>query len=119
MSRLDEATDQLPILCEEAGSAEELWDQLWHHQWDVVILDLCLPSHTKLQTVRTLHGRYPNLPILAVSFAADIPTRNWQDAGASRFVSKAKLGAELVEAVRVISQGGKYFSDEGPKEMTP
>lgn len=107
------------VLCEEAASAEELWDQLWHQQWDVLILDLCLPQHTKLQTVRTLHGRYPNLPILAVSFAADIPTRYWQDAGASGFVSKAKLGAEFIEAVRVISQGGKYFSDEGPKERIP
>jgi len=52
------------VLCEEAASAEELWAQLRHHEWDVLILDLCLPQHTKLQTVRTVHGRYPNLPLL-------------------------------------------------------
>ena len=52
------------ILCEDAGSVEELWGQLQLHQWDVLILDLCLPQHTKLQTVRTVHGRYPNLPLL-------------------------------------------------------
>ena len=101
------------VLCEEAGSVEELWDQLRLHQWDVLILDLSLPEHTKLQTVRTLHGRYPNLPILAISFAADIPARYWQDAGASALVSKAKLSTELIEAVKVISEGGKYFSSEG------
>jgi DNA-binding NarL/FixJ family response regulator len=107
------------FVCEEAGSVEELWDQLRLHQWDVLILDLCLPQHTKLQTVRTLHGRYPNLPILAISFAADIRAKYWQDAGASGLVSKAKLGDELIEAVKVISQGGKYFSAGGPEEKTP
>src|SRR5688572_10034222 len=104
------------VLCEEATSAEELWDQLRHHEWDVLILDLCLPQHTKLQALRTVHGRYPNLPILAISFAADIPSRYWQDAGASGFVSKAKLGDELFEAVRVINEGGNYFPNEGPGE---
>jgi DNA-binding NarL/FixJ family response regulator len=104
------------VLCEDAASAEELWDQLRHHEWDVLILDLCLPQHTKLQTVRMVHGRYPDLPILVISFAVDIPTRSWQDAGASGFVSKAKLGDELIEAVRVINEGGTYFSNEGPAE---
>jgi DNA-binding NarL/FixJ family response regulator len=103
-------------LCKEAASAEALWDQLRHHEWDILILDLCLPQHTKLQTVRTVHGHYPYLPILVISFAADTPTRSWQGAGASGFVSKAKLATELPEAVRIISRGGAYFSSEGPEE---
>ena len=103
------------VLCEGAASAEELWDQLRLHEWDVLILDLRLPQHSKLQTVRTIEGRYPNLPILIISFAADIPTRSWQWAGAAGFVSKASLNTELIEAVRVISQGGMYFSSEGPE----
>ena len=104
------------VLCDEATSAEDLWEELRLHEWDVLILDLCLPQHTKLQTVRTVHGRYPNLPILVISFAMDIPTRSWQDAGAAGFVSKAKLGDELIEAVRVISEGWDYFPTEGPEE---
>jgi DNA-binding NarL/FixJ family response regulator len=107
------------ILCGEAASVEELWDQLRLHEWDVLILDLCFPEQSKLQTLRTLHSRYPNLPILAIAFATDIPSRYWQDAGASGFVSKAKLSTDLIEAVRVISQGGKYFSSEGPEEKIP
>jgi two-component system, NarL family, invasion response regulator UvrY len=107
------------FVCGEAAGAEELWDHLWHSQWDVLILDLCLPQHTKVQTVRTVHDRYPSLPILTLSFAVDIPTRCWQDAGASGFVSKATLSADLIEAVKVISRGGKYFSDQGPQERTP
>jgi DNA-binding NarL/FixJ family response regulator len=85
-----------------------LWGELQRHEWDVLVLDLCLPQHTKLQTVRVVHSRYPNLPIVATSLAVDIPTRYWQDAGASGFVSKTKIGADLVEAVKVLSQGGKH-----------
>jgi DNA-binding NarL/FixJ family response regulator len=102
------------VLCEEAGSVEELWDQLRVHRWDVLILDLCLPQQTKLQTVRAVHRRYPNLPILVISFAGDIPATYWQAAGASGWVSKAKLSTELIEAVKCISAGGKYFASEGP-----
>jgi len=35
--------------------------------------------------------------------------------GRPGFVSKARLSTELIEAVKVISQGGKYFSDEEPE----
>ncbi|WP_447985872.1 response regulator [Nitrospira sp. Nam74] len=104
------------VLCGEAASVEELWDQLRLHEWDVLILDLCLPQRTKLQSVREVHGRYPNLPILAISFATDIPAKCWQDAGASGFVSKATLSTELFEAVKVLSQGGQYFPNAGPVE---
>lgn len=107
------------VLCGEAATAEELWDQLRLHEWDVLILDLCSPQYTKLQTVRTVHGRYPNLPILAISFATDIPVHCWQDAGASGFVSKAKLAEEFIEAVRIISQGRKYFPNGGAEERIP
>ena len=44
---------------------------------------------------------------------SNIPAEYWQDAGASGFVPKAKLSTELIEAVKVISEGGKYFSSEG------
>jgi two-component system, NarL family, invasion response regulator UvrY len=102
------------FVCQEVESAEALWGQLLHPEWDVLILDLSLPQHTKLNTVRTVHDRYPNLPILVISFTADVPGWYWQDAGASGFVSKANLGTELIEAVKVVSQGGKYFSEGRP-----
>jgi two-component system, NarL family, response regulator NreC len=107
------------FVCQEVESAEALWGQLLHHEWDVLLLDLCLPQQTKLNTVRTLHHHYPNLPILVISFTTDVPGWYWQDAGASGFVSKATLDTELIEAIKVVSQGGKYFSEGGPQERTP
>jgi DNA-binding NarL/FixJ family response regulator len=100
------------VVCGTVDTSEEMWSQLRHEEWDALILDLRLPEQTKLETVRTLHEIHPKLPILVISFAQDIAPRHWQDAGASGFVSKAKLSHELSEAVRVVSRGGKYFSQE-------
>jgi two-component system invasion response regulator UvrY len=105
------------VVCDTADTSEEVWSRLRHEEWDVLILDLRLPEQTKLETVRTLHEVYPKLPILVISFAKDIVPRHWQDAGASGFLSKAKLSTELSEAVKVVSRGGKYFSqDEDERE---
>jgi hypothetical protein len=77
---------------------------------------MCLPEQTKLQTVRTVHEFYPGLPILAISLSVGIGPKHWQEAGASGFVSKAKLGTELIDAVRVISRGRTNFRGDGGAE---
>jgi DNA-binding NarL/FixJ family response regulator len=100
------------VVCGTADTSEAVWSRLGHEQWDVVILDVCLPGQTKLETVRKVHGLYPKLPILVISFARDIALRHWQEAGASGFISKARLYTELSEAVRVVSGGEKYFYDD-------
>lgn len=105
------------VACGMAGTSDEVWSRLQHEEWDVLILDLHLPAQTKLETVRRVHEIYPKLPILVISFGKDIALRHWQDAGASGFLSKAKLSTALNEAVRIVSRGGTYFvEDEDEKE---
>ncbi|MDQ6733749.1 MAG: response regulator [Nitrospirota bacterium] len=98
--------------CGTAATSEELWSRLSHDEWDVLVLDLRLPEQTKRATVHTLHARYPDLPILVLSLSRAVPFGRWQEAGARGFLAKAKLSTELIEAVRVISRGGKYFREE-------
>jgi len=98
--------------CDTAATPEELWRRLSQNTWDVLILDLRLPEQTKRATVHTLHKRYPDLPILVLSLNLAVPFGRWQEAGARGFLAKAKLSTELIEAVRVISQGGNYFSKD-------
>ena len=98
--------------CDTATTPEELWSRLSQNTWDVLILDLRLPEQTKRATVHTLHERYPELPILVLSLNLAVPFSRWQEAGARGFLAKAKLNTELIEAVRVICQGGNYFSKD-------
>jgi DNA-binding NarL/FixJ family response regulator len=98
--------------CDTAATPEELWSRLSQDTWDLLILDLRLPEQTKRATVRTLHERYPDLPILVLSLNIAVPFSRWQEAGAAGFLAKAKLSTELIEAVRVISRGGEYFSED-------
>jgi two-component system, NarL family, invasion response regulator UvrY len=100
------------ISCDTAATPEELWRRLSQDEWDVLILDLRLPEQTKRATVRMLHERYPNLPILVLSLNLAVPFGRWQEVGARGFLAKAKLSTERIEAVRVISQGGNYFSKD-------
>ena len=100
-------------VCGEAATPEELQHQVLQHDWQVLVLDMYLPEQTKLQTVRTLHQRYPGVPILAIAFSGGIAGRHWQEAGASGFVSKAHLATDFREAVRIIGDGGRFFTDEG------
>ncbi len=100
------------VSCGKAAIPEELWSRLRHEQWDVLLLDLRLPEQTKLQMVRTVHGVYPTLPILVLSLDLVIPPGRWQEAGARGLLSKTKLSTDLIEAVRVMSRGRKYFPEE-------
>jgi DNA-binding NtrC family response regulator len=56
-----------------AATPEELWSTLSQDEWDVLILDLRLPEQTKLASVRMLHERYPDLPILVLSLNLVVP----------------------------------------------
>lgn len=104
------------VACDMADTPEKVWSRLRHEQWDILILDIRLPGQTKLESVRALHEAYPKLPILVISFAKDMAPRHWQDAGASGFLCKANLSAELSEAVGHVSGGGKYFSQDDGEE---
>jgi DNA-binding NarL/FixJ family response regulator len=107
------------MVCGETATVEGLWAQLQQQPWEVLVLDLCLPGQNKLQTVRSVHSRYPHLPIVAISFALDVPTRYWRDAGALGFLAKGNLGSELVHAVKTVSQGGEYFPTGSEEEKPP
>lgn len=107
------------FICGEASNMDELCAHLLRQDWNVLLLDMSFPEQTKLQTVRTLRHSYPRLPILPISILSGIAQKHWEEAGASGFLSKAKLAAELVEAVRVLSRGGKYFADPDGAEMLP
>lgn len=74
--------------CGTAATPEELWSTLSQDEWDVLILDLRLPEQTKLASVRMLHERYPDLPILVLSLNLVVPFGRWQEIGARGFLPR-------------------------------
>lgn len=70
--------------------------------WDLVILDLLLPSLSGLDVLAGLHRRCPELPVLILSARADLQTKlRGFELGASDYVPKPVALDELLARVRV------------------
>lgn len=70
--------------------------------WDLVLLDLLLPSVNGLDVLAALHHRRPSLPVLILSARADLPTKlRGFDLGASDYIPKPVALDELLARVRV------------------
>lgn len=70
--------------------------------WDLVVLDLLLPSLNGLEVLAALHRKRPELPVLILSARADLKTKlRGFDLGASDYVPKPVALDELLARVRV------------------
>lgn len=73
-------------------------NELAYHKKDVVILDLGLPDSHGPEAIRTIHARYPKLPIVVLSGRSDIDTmRSALEYGAQEFVSKNECSGPIVK----------------------
>lgn len=80
--------------------------------FDFAIVDLFLPNETAFVLVRNLCDLLPDLPVLILS-ATDNKTHMLQcfDLGASAFVNKGEAIETIVDAVKVVLSGEKYWPE--------
>lgn len=70
--------------------------------WDLVVLDLLLPSLGGLDVLTTLHNQRPHLPVLILSARGDVPTKlRGFELGAADFMAKPFSLDELLARIRV------------------
>lgn len=105
-------TDAFPgVVIGETASVSELLEQVQKGQWDVVVLDLTMPGRGGLDGLHELTRLSPNLPVLVLSvhpedqFAVRVLR-----AGGAGYLTKESAPQELVQAIKVISAGGKYIT---------
>ncbi len=105
LSRLEPGID-----CIEAAGADEALAQLeTNGSVDLAIIDLMLPDMNGFSLLAVLAKRFPDVPAVVVSAMDDeVSVRRALKGGASGFVSKASPGEELLQAVRVVLQGGVH-----------
>jgi CheY-like chemotaxis protein len=74
---------------------------------DVVVTDILMPEMDGFELIRTLHAKWPQLPIVAMSGIEDTPNfRNLAlKFGAKAALSKPVNRAHLVEVMREIMSG--------------
>ncbi|MBN1975387.1 MAG: response regulator transcription factor [Sedimentisphaerales bacterium] len=78
---------------------------------DVVIMDICMPELNGIEATRRIIRENPKVKVIALSMHSNsIFVSDMIKAGASGYILKDCLFSELVEAVRVVNNGGVYLS---------
>jgi DNA-binding NarL/FixJ family response regulator len=95
----------------ETGSYTEARDALRNHACDVMVLDLNLPGRCGLEVLESIPDLGLALKVLIVSMhPEDQYAIRCLRAGAHGYLNKACDPAEIIVAVRTLSQGRKYLT---------
>ena len=98
-------------VCCEATTASDAWHELEKAKPDVFIVDLSLPGENGLELIKDLQVRHPGLPVLVLSMhEEELYAERALRAGARGYCMKREPAEKVIEALRVILQGGLYLS---------
>jgi two-component system response regulator NreC len=93
----------------EAGDARAALFAALEHKPDVVLVDIVMPGESGIDATRKILRDLPETKVLVLSMQDDPSyVREAFGAGASGYVLKEAADAELVAAVREVSNGGRY-----------
>ncbi len=95
----------------EAGDSNEVLRLVRAETFDVVVLDITMPSRDGLEVLKELRRDFPKLPVLILSMHPEerFAVRALKS-GASGYLTKNTAPDELCEALRKVLRGGKYVS---------
>jgi two-component system invasion response regulator UvrY len=106
------------IVSGEAENAAAMMILLREHNFDLVILDINMPGKSGLEALKEIKSTFPDLPVLILSmYSEDQYGLRAIRAGAAGFLKKVSAPDELVRAIRLIINGGKYISQEMAEKM--
>ena len=102
----------------EAGDGEtalRLARQLWP---DVVLLDICMPGLSGIETTKRLKQIRTSLAVIVLSIheAAPYPER-LMEAGARGYLTKGCPVNELIQAIRTVASGGRHVGSVVAQNM--
>jgi two-component system invasion response regulator UvrY len=97
----------------EASDYGELRTLMRDKSCDVLVLDINLPGRSGLDVLHVLKEEGSTLRVLVVSmYPEDQYAMRALKAGASGYLNKGSDAAQIVAAVRTVSQGKKYVTPE-------
>ncbi len=95
----------------EAENAREALRVIRRTACDAVVLDITLPDASGLEVLNQLQRERPTLPVLIMSIhEEELYALRVLKAGASGYLMKNSVPEELIEAIRKITDGGRYIS---------
>ena len=99
------------VVAGEAANSHQTLELVLKENWDLVLLDVAMPDRGGIDTLKIIKRERPALPVLILSI---YPEEHYAlralKAGASGYLTKESAPDELIEAIRKVSQKGKYIS---------
>ena len=99
------------VVVAEASTGQEVLEKIAKNDLDLVVLDIAMPGRGGLDILKEIKSQRPRLSVLMLSM---YPEEQYAvrvlKSGASGYLTKESAPAELVKAIRQISQGKKYIS---------
>jgi DNA-binding NarL/FixJ family response regulator len=83
------------------------------HRPDLVIMDVSMSDISGMVSTRMIKEKNPDIPVLALSMHMEkIYIKSMMDAGASGYVLKSSSITQIVEGIRTVVSGERYFCKE-------
>jgi two-component system invasion response regulator UvrY len=99
------------IVAAEANNGSEVLKMLNNGNFDLVIMDIEMSDRNGFDILNEIKNKKPAPPVLILSmFPEEQYAASAFNNGADGYVMKASMVDELVDAIRMIMQGKKYFN---------
>ncbi len=104
------------VVAGEAGEATEAVELLRREPFDVVVLDVLIPSGTAVSVAADLLDVRPCKVIALSALDEPIMIAALLRAGASGYAIKTQPPRQIIEAIRTVACGGRYLPPLAPHE---
>ena len=110
LKRIFEKTAEMEVVAGLDNGIDALhW--LRQNDCDVLLLDISMPGRNGIEVLKQLREDKPKLPVLILSnYTEDQYAVRLIKSGASGYLTQGCASAVLVEAVRDVAKGKKYFT---------
>ncbi len=100
-------------VCGEAATEEEALALVREINPDLVLIDISLKSGNGIELVKQIKSRHPAVKMLVVSgFQESLYAERALRAGALGYLNKQESNDKVLEAIRTVLTGKRYFSPE-------
>jgi DNA-binding NarL/FixJ family response regulator len=101
-----------------ATDLDSAFAHLAHHQApDLALLDLGLPGHTGIDTLRRFRWKFSGVAVVVLSATEDDASiRVARSMGAVGYLPKSLNAEEMVSALKQIADGGTFFPEVDPNK---
>jgi two-component system, NarL family, invasion response regulator UvrY len=104
----------------EAENGKQVFELLEKNEYDILVLDLCLPDMNGMEILSRTKKIFPKLPVLILSALPEEPYAiNLIKSGASGYVNKIAASDQLVNAIKLVLSGKLYINPEIADKIIP